>query len=37
MPGRIYSATVAGNYANKFCGVSLTEGEDIMSNATASK
>jgi hypothetical protein len=25
MPGRIYSATVAGNYANEFCGVSLTE------------
>jgi L-asparaginase len=39
MPGRISdSATVAGNYANKFCGVSLTGvGEDIMSNATASK
>jgi L-asparaginase len=26
MPGRISdSATVAGNYANEFCGVSLTE------------
>jgi L-asparaginase len=39
IPGRISdSATVAGNYANKFCGVSLTGvGEDIMSNATASK
>ena len=32
------SATVAGNYANKFCGVSLTGvGEDIVSNATAVK
>jgi L-asparaginase len=32
------SATVAGNYANAFCGVSLTGvGEDIVSNATAAK
>ncbi len=32
------SATVAGNYANAFCGVSLTGvGEDIVSNATATK
>lgn len=32
------SATVAGNYANAFCGVSLTGvGEDITSNATATK
>ena len=39
IPGRISdSATVAGNYANEFCGVSLTGvGEDIVSNATASK
>ncbi|MFV8328334.1 isoaspartyl peptidase/L-asparaginase [Flavobacterium sp. ZS1P14] len=39
MPGRISdSATVAGNYANSFCGVSLTGvGEDIVSNATAAK
>lgn len=39
VPGRISdSATVAGNYANSFCGVSLTGvGEDIMSNATATK
>jgi L-asparaginase len=39
VPGRISdSATVAGNYANAFCGVSLTGvGEDIMSNATATK
>jgi L-asparaginase len=39
MPGRISdSATVAGNYANAFCGVSLTGvGEDIVSNATAAK
>jgi L-asparaginase len=39
VPGRISdSATVAGNYANPFCGVSLTGvGEDIMSNATAAK
>lgn len=37
--GRISdSATVAGNYANKFCAVSCTGvGEDIVSNATASK
>jgi L-asparaginase len=37
--GRISdSATVAGNYANPFCGVSLTGvGEDIVSNATAAK
>jgi L-asparaginase len=37
--GRISdSATVAGNYANKHCGVSLTGvGEDIVSNATAAK
>jgi L-asparaginase len=32
------SATVAGNYANEYCGVSLTGvGEDITSNATATK
>lgn len=32
------SATVAGNYANKFCGVSLTGvGEDIVSGAVAAK
>ena len=39
MPGRISdSATVAGNFANAFCGVSLTGvGEDIVSNATAAK
>lgn len=39
MVGRISdSATVAGNYANAFCGVSCTGvGEDIMSNATAAK
>ncbi|PWA05333.1 isoaspartyl peptidase/L-asparaginase [Flavobacterium psychrotolerans] len=39
MPGRISdSATVAGNFANEFCGVSLTGvGEDIVSNATAAK
>ena len=39
IPGRISdSATVAGNYANEFCGVSLTGvGEDIVSNATATK
>lgn len=39
MPGRISdSATVAGNYANPFCAVSLTGvGEDIVSNATAAK
>jgi L-asparaginase len=37
--GRISdSATVAGNYVNQFCGVSLTGvGEDIVSNATAAK
>ncbi len=39
MPGRISdSATVAGNYANEFCGVSLTGvGEDIVSTAMAAK
>lgn len=39
IPGRISdSATVAGNYANSFCGVSCTGvGEDIVSNATAAK
>lgn len=39
MVGRISdSATVAGNYVNEFCGVSLTGvGEDITSNATAAK
>ena len=39
IPGRISdSGTVAGNYANEFCGVSLTGvGEDIVSNATAAK
>ncbi|MFV8354402.1 isoaspartyl peptidase/L-asparaginase [Flavobacterium sp. XS2P14] len=39
IPGRISdSATVAGNFANEFCGVSLTGvGEDIVSNATATK
>ncbi|MDD3004586.1 isoaspartyl peptidase/L-asparaginase [Flavobacterium sp.] len=39
MVGRISdSATVAGNYVNEFCGVSLTGvGEDIVSNATAVK
>ncbi len=39
IPGRISdSATVAGNYANEFCAVSMTGvGEDIMSNATAAK
>ena len=39
IPGRISdSATVAGNYANKFCAVSCTGvGEDIVSNATAAK
>ncbi|MBF8456276.1 isoaspartyl peptidase/L-asparaginase [Kaistella sp. G5-32] len=37
--GRISdSATVAGNFANQFCGVSCTGvGEDIVSNATATK
>jgi L-asparaginase len=39
MPGRISdSATVAGNYANAFCGVSVTGvGEDIVSGAMAAK
>lgn len=39
IPGRISdSATVAGNYANAFCGVSLTGvGEDIVSGAVATK
>lgn len=39
LPGRISdSATVAGNYANAYCGVSLTGvGEDIVSNALAAK
>lgn len=39
IPGRISdSATVAGNYANKNCGVSLTGvGEDIVSGAVAAK
>ena len=39
IPGRISdSATVAGNYVNEFCGVSMTGvGEDIMSNASAAK
>lgn len=39
MVGRISdSATVAGNYANKYCGVSCTGvGEDIVANATAAK
>ena len=39
VPGRISdSATVAGNYANSFCGVSFTGvGEDIVSTATAAK
>ncbi len=39
IPGRISdSATVAGNYANQFCGVSCTGvGEDIVSGAVASK
>ena len=39
IPGRISdSATVAGNYANKFCAVSCTGvGEDIVSNATSAK
>ena len=37
--GRISdSATIAGNFANHFCGVSCTGvGEDIVSNATAAK
>ena len=39
IPGRVSdSATVAGNYANEFCGVSLTGvGEDIISGAVAAK
>lgn len=39
IPGRISdSATVAGNYANAVCGVSLTGvGEDIVSGAVAAK
>jgi L-asparaginase len=39
IPGRISdSATVAGNYANEFCCVSLTGvGEDIVSGAVAAK
>jgi L-asparaginase len=39
IPGRVSdSATVAGNYANKICGVSLTGvGEDIVSGAVAAK
>lgn len=39
IPGRISdSATVAGNYANTYCGVSLTGiGEDIVSLAMAAK
>jgi L-asparaginase len=39
LPGRISdSATVAGNYANAHCGVSLTGvGEDIVSGAVAAK
>jgi L-asparaginase len=39
LPGRISdSATVAGNYANDFCGVSCTGvGEDIVSAAVAVK
>lgn len=39
IPGRVSdSATVAGNYANSFCGVSLTGvGEDIVSGAVAAK
>ncbi|WP_226064823.1 isoaspartyl peptidase/L-asparaginase [Kaistella polysaccharea] len=39
LEGRISdSATVAGNFANQFCGVSCTGvGEDIVSNATAAK
>jgi L-asparaginase len=39
LPGRISdSATVAGNYANDFCGVSCTGvGEDIVSGAVATK
>jgi L-asparaginase len=39
LPGRISdSATVAGNFANAFCGVSCTGvGEDIVSGAVAAK
>ena len=39
IPGRISdSATVAGNYVNQYCGVSLTGvGEDIVSVAVAAK
>jgi L-asparaginase len=39
IPGRISdSATVAGNYTNEMCGVSLTGvGEDIVSGAVAAK
>ncbi len=39
IPGRISdSATVAGNYTNEICGVSLTGvGEDIVSGAVAAK
>lgn len=39
LPGRVSdSATVAGNYANEFCGVSCTGvGEDIVSGAVAAK
>jgi len=39
IPGRISdSATVAGNYVNQYCGVSLTGvGEDIVSGAIAAK
>lgn len=39
IPGRISdSATIAGNYANEFCGVSCTGvGEDIVSGAVAAK
>lgn len=39
MPGRVSdSATVAGNYANSFCAVSITGvGEDIVSGAVAAK
>jgi len=39
LPGRVSdSATVAGNYANDFCGVSCTGvGEDIVSGAVATK
>ncbi|HRE78858.1 MAG TPA: isoaspartyl peptidase/L-asparaginase [Flavobacterium sp.] len=39
IPGRVSdSATIAGNYANEFCGVSLTGvGEDIVSGAVATK